>query len=191
MIKYEALKNQINPHFLFNSLNTLSSLIYQDTGKSDQFIKKFADVFRYVLELNQEQLVPVKREISFLDAYLFLQKFRYGEALLVEKSLSSDLLNAKIPPLSLQLVVENAIKHNVISQQQPLRICIESDQNTLVVKNNYQHRENLGESTGIGQKNLIEKYRLINMPLPEFSLNGDEYHVRLPLIDKELAWPES
>lgn len=189
MIKYEALKSQINPHFLFNSLNVLSSLIYQDTAKSDLFIKKFSEVFRYVLELNQEKLVQVKRELKFLDSYFFLQKIRYGDRLVIRKTVDSEALNMYIPPLTLQLVVENAIKHNVISKDQKLTITIEDHEDELVVRNNYQHRENLNDSTGIGQKNLIEKYQLIEERRPRFYIDNDEYVVRLPII-KELSWKE-
>lgn len=189
MIKYEALKSQINPHFLFNSLNVLSSLIYQDTAKSDLFIKKFSEVFRYVLELNQEKLVEVKSELKFLDSYFFLQKIRYGDSLVIKKTVAADALNMYIPPLTLQLVVENAIKHNVISKEQKLTITIENDADELVVRNNYQHRGNLNESTGIGQKNLTEKYQLIDGRRPRFYVENDENIVKLPII-KELSWSE-
>ena len=189
LIKYEALKSQINPHFLFNSLNVLSSLIYQDTAKSDQFIKKFSDVFRYVLELNQEKLVPVKHELKFLDSYFFLQKIRYGDHLVMKKVIDAATLDKYIPPLTLQLVVENAIKHNVISHEHKLTIVIESAADELVISNNYQHRTNFNGSTGIGQKNLIEKYQLLGEKLPDFFLENDHYVVRLPIMN-ELAWKE-
>ena len=187
MIKYEALKSQVNPHFLFNSLNVLSSLIYQDTAKSDLFIKKFSEVFRYVLELNQEKLVEIKCELKFLDSYFFLQKIRYGDSLVLKKTVDSEALNMHIPPLTLQLVVENAIKHNVISKERKLTITIENHQDELIVRNNYQHRSNLSESTGIGQKNLIGKYELIEERRPRFYVENNEYVVRLPII-KELSW---
>ena len=190
MIKYEALKSQINPHFLFNSLNVLSSLIYQDTAKSDEFIKKFSEVFRYVLELNQEKLVKVKRELKFLDSYFFLQKIRYGDNLKLHKKIDAEVLNMEIPPLTLQLVVENAIKHNVISNEQQLNISIENNGSSLIVSNNCQYRGNLNGSTGIGQKNLIEKYSLIGERTPEFYVKDDRYISQLPLI-KEASWSES
>lgn len=189
LIKYEALKSQINPHFLFNSLNVLSSLIYQDTAKSDKFIKKFAEVFRYVLELNQEKLVSLKRELSFLDSYLFLQKIRYGTNLIFSRKIDAEMLEMQIPPLTLQLVVENAIKHNVISDQKKLTITIENNVEFLIIKNNYQYRSNMNGSTGIGQKNLIEKYRLIGMDIPKFHISDDEYMVKLPLLEKAV-WSE-
>ena len=184
LIKYEALKSQVNPHFLFNSLNVLSSLIYQDTDKADLFIKKFADVFRYVLELNHEKLVTVKQELKFLEAYFFLQKIRYGDHLILNQKIDAAVLNKAIPPLSLQLVMENTIKHNVITAQQNLCITITNTSDTLVVKNNYQYRGNLGGSLGVGQKNLTEKYRLITEKLPAFYIEDKHYIANLPLIDK-------
>jgi sensor histidine kinase YesM len=184
LMKYEALKNQVNPHFLFNSLNVLSSLIYQDTEKSDRFIKKFSEVFRYVLEINQEKLVPIKKELNFLDSYFFLQKIRYGENLKLSINIGAHVLNQQIPPLTLQLVVENAIKHNVISKTQQLYISIENHEKNLIIKNNYQYRGTLNGSTGIGQKNILQKYQLIAQKLPEFYIEDQDYIVSLPIIDE-------
>ncbi len=189
LMKYEALKNQVNPHFLFNSLNVLSSLIYQDTTKSDQFIKKFSEVFRYVLELNQEKMVEVKRELKFLDSYFFLQKIRFGDNLEMHQNIDAHVLNMYIPPLTLQLVVENAIKHNVISKVLKLCIHIENIDDELIIKNNYQYRDNLAHSTGIGQHNLVEKYRLISDKLPEFYVENNHYVARLPMMQKPV-WNE-
>lgn len=189
LAKYEALKSQINPHFLFNSLNVLSSLIYRDTQKSDQFIKKFAEVFRYVLELNQEKLVPVKRELSFLESYLFLQKIRYGDHLEIHHHISAEILNKFIPPLSLQLVIENALKHNVISEDLRLHIFLENTDDEIVVRNNYQYRDSINASTGIGQKNLSEKYALLAEKLPQFYVENGFYFTRLPVLTHAL-WNE-
>ncbi|MEL7002620.1 MAG: histidine kinase [Bacteroidota bacterium] len=189
LIKYEALKNQINPHFLFNSLNVLSSLIYENTAKSDQFIKKFSEVFRYVLELNEEKLVEVRQELKFLDSYFFLQKIRFGDNLEIKKHVKSEALNKSIPPLSLQLAVENAIKHNIISKESRLTIHVENDEECMIVKNNYQSREAVTESTGTGQRNLTEKYALIADQLPKFYIEDNEYIVKLPILE-EPAWKE-
>lgn len=189
LAKYEALKSQINPHFLFNSLNVLSSLIYRDTQKSDQFIKKFSEVFRYVLELNREKLVPVKKELKFLESYLFLQKIRYGDQLEIHHHISADVLNKYIPPLSLQLVIENALKHNVISEELKLHIYLENTEDEIVVRNNYQFRDSVGGSTGIGQKNLTEKYTLLAEKLPQFYIADGFYFTRLPVLAHAL-WNE-
>lgn len=187
MSKYEALRNQVNPHFLFNSLNVLSSLVYVDPVKADTFIKKFSDVFRYVLELNQEKMVTVKRELAFLDAYLYLQQIRFGDNLLIHKCLDNIALDSSIPPLTFQLAIENAIKHNVITNQNKLNIWIENDNDHIIIKNNYSYRATNGNSTGIGQKNLAEKYRLINKGQPKFTIEDNYYKVSLPLI-KEMQW---
>lgn len=189
LAKYETLKNQINPHFLFNSLNVLSSLVYIDQRKADQFIKKFSDVFRYVLELNQEKLVPLKQELHVLDAYLFLQKIRYGSQLCVHQNISADLLDLCVPPLTLQLAVENALKHNTISKDTAFDIWIEAEENELVIVNTYHFKNSSHESTGLGQKNLLEKYRLLGSRLPRFYLEDGHYIVRLPLLFAE-QWSE-
>lgn len=189
MIKYEALKSQVNPHFLFNSLNVLSSLIYEDTQKSDEFIKRFSDVFRYVLELNEEKMVMVHHELKFIDSYFFLQKIRFGDNLEIHKNVDAHILDKYIPPLTLQLVVENAIKHNVISNELKLSINIENDHENLIIKNNYQYREAVHESTGTGQKNLIGKYSLIADRLPKFYIENDKYVAKLPVISK-MEWKE-
>jgi sensor histidine kinase YesM len=189
LAKYEALKSQINPHFLFNSLNVLSSLIYRDTQKSDQFIKKFAEVYRYVLELNQEKLVPIKKELNFLESYLFLQKIRYGDHLEIHQHISSEILNKFIPPLSLQLVIENALKHNVISEDLKLHIYLENTDDEIIVRNNYQYRDSIATSTGIGQKNLSEKYSLLAEKLPKFYVENGFYFTRLPILPNAM-WNE-
>lgn len=185
LTKYEALRNQVNPHFLFNSLNVLSSLVYIDAKKADQFIKKFSDIFRYVLELNQEKLVPIKQELQVLDAYLFLQKIRYGSQLCIHTKIGADLLGLCVPPLTLQLTVENVLKHNTISNESVLDIWIEAKGGELIITNTYQCKTALEESTGIGQKNILEKYRLLGERLPMFYLENGNYVVRLPLLNAE------
>lgn len=184
-IKYEALKSQINPHFLFNSLNVLSSLIYTDTEKSDQFIKKFSEVFRYVIELNQESVVEIKKELKFLESYLFLQKIRYGSNLTCDIQLDSEFLNKFVPPLTLQLVVENAIKHNEISDEKKLDIFITNGKEDLIVSNSFQSRGNLNYSTGIGQQNLVQKYKLMYTRLPRFYVQDELYVVKLPAMNNK------
>ncbi|MCZ8355373.1 MAG: histidine kinase [Cyclobacteriaceae bacterium] len=181
LAKYEALKSQINPHFLFNSLNVLSSLVYTDSKKSDLFIKKFADVFRYVLELNNENLVKVEREIDFLNAYLFLHKIRYGDSLQVTINLSTTILNRLIPPLSMQLVVENALKHSRVEADDTLYIYIEETESNIIVRNTYLADLQDVVSTGIGQKNLIEKYHLLGLEEPKFYISDNYYISELPV----------
>jgi len=181
LAKYEALKSQVNPHFLFNSLNVLSSLVYTDSKKSDLFIKKFADVFRYVLELNNENLVKVEREIDFLNSYLFLHKIRYGDSLQVTINLSTTILNKLIPPLSMQLVVENALKHSRVDADDTLYIYIEETESNIIVRNTYQANLQDVVSTGIGQNNLIEKYHLLGLEEPKFYISDNYYISELPV----------
>ncbi|MFN5170666.1 MAG: sensor histidine kinase [Cyclobacteriaceae bacterium] len=185
--KYEALKSQVNPHFLFNSLNVLSSLIYTDPKRSDIFIKKFANVFRYVLELNNENLVKVEREIDFLNSYLFLQKIRYGDSLDVRIELSSQILASYIPPLSLQIVVENALKYSNSSLDEKISIYIEESEFDIVVRNSYDKPTQEIAGTGTGQKNLIEKYQLMGLTVPRFYIVNDFYVARLP-VQSENRW---
>lgn len=189
LARYDALRSQVSPHFLFNSLNVLSGLIHLDAHKSDQFVKKFSQVFRYVLELNQEKLVPVKNELEFLDAYLFLQKIRYGTSLEIHRQISPDILNMYIPPLSLQLVIENALKHNVISESLKMNIYLETGDDEIIVRNNYQHRDSVNGSTGVGQKNLSEKYALLAGKAPQFYVENGFYFTRLPVLANAL-WNE-
>ena len=179
---YKVLKNQVNPHFLFNSLSILSSLIYFDVKKADQFIKEFSNIYRYVLELKDENLVTLKRELDFLDSYIFLQKIRFGKELVIDKTIPSEVLQRYLPPLSLQIVFENALKHNMVSKKMPLKINIIKEQDYIVVKNNYNPRNEVKNSSKIGQENLRERYRLLSDKLPVFELVGKEYVAKLPLL---------
>lgn len=180
--RFEVLKHQINPHFLFNSLNVLSSLIYKDTDLSDRFITRFSEVFRYILELNNEQLVPLKRELQVLDSYIFLQKIRYGDNLNINQKIDAAMLEAKIPPMTLQITIENAIKHNIISKESPLHIQLFSRGDRLVIENNYQIRDSVQNSTKIGQSNLMQRYKLLGLDRPEFFVENDSYIAVLPLV---------
>ena len=188
--KYEVLRNQVNPHFLFNSLNVLSGLIYEDVKKSDHFIRKFSEVFRYVLELNDQDLTTLVKELKFLDSYLFLQKMRYGDNVGIELNIPSEDLGKALPPMSLQIVVENVFKHNQIGEDFPMTISLSVEGGVLMVKNTYHPRVSVASSTGIGQSNLLRRYELIcsdtleHIGLPQFYLEDDFYVVELPLIQK-------
>ncbi|MCE7995532.1 MAG: histidine kinase [Roseivirga sp.] len=189
--RFEVLKHQINPHFLFNSLNVLSSLIYKDTKLADRFIAKFSDVFRYIVELNQEQLVPLKKELKVLESYVFLQKIRYGESLLVNQKIDARMLDYLIPPMTLQITIENSIKHNIISRESQLQIDIFGDSDVLRINNSYQPREIAEGSTQIGQSNLRQRYKLLNMPVPEFYVENGQYSAILPLLKEQHASTDS
>ncbi|MFY0650761.1 MAG: histidine kinase [Cyclobacteriaceae bacterium] len=180
--RFEALKNQINPHFLFNSLNTLSSLVHEDADKSEQFIDEFAKIYRYVLENQENMAVSLKSELEFTHSYLYLQKIRFGESLDSEIKIEASKLDYMIPTLSLQLLIENAIKHNKVTKSDPLKIVIRNEDHYLIVENNLQRRETNENSTGIGLSNLTERYKLMTDQLPEFIVTDNSYIAKIPLI---------
>lgn len=183
-IKFEVLKSQINPHFMFNSLNVLSGLITVDVAKAQLFIDEFSQVYRYVLETIEQPVATLNKELEFVRSYLFLQLIRYGENLTYTVNISADKLQMVIPPLSLQVLLENAIKHNVVNEIKPLKIEIFSDGNFLIVKNNIQPKLS-GTSTGLGLKNLVKRYALIGNVEPVFSVQNNSYIARIPLISIE------
>ncbi|MCF8233341.1 MAG: histidine kinase [Bacteroidales bacterium] len=181
-IKFEVLKSQINPHFMFNSLNVLSGLIGKDTVKAQQFIDEFSHIYRYVLETIEKPVVSLSRELGFMRSYLFLQQIRYGKALRYEMRIPSEKLDLLLPPLSLQVVLENAIKHNSLDESKPLKIEVSYKDNFLQVKNNFQRKISLGRSTGLGLANLVNRYALITDKKAVFTLETKHYIAKLPLI---------
>lgn len=181
----EALKSQVNPHFLFNSLNSLSSLINEDEERAEKFLNEMSKVYRYMLRNDDEQLVPLSTEMEFLHSYLYLLQTRYGEGLQVRIDVSEPDLEKTLPPLSLQVVVENAITQNTISRSAPLEISFSSDgtENCLIICNAVQPKtltEAADSETGLD--NLVTKYELLNKQ----KLRIDDYAQRrciwLPLF---------
>lgn len=184
-IRFEVLKSQINPHFMFNSLNVLSGLINKDTAKAQQFIDEFSQVYRYVLETIEQPVTSLGKELDFMQSYHFLQQIRYGENLTFTVNIPAELLERMLPPLSLQVVLENAIKHNIVNEAKPLKIEIFGDGLFLVVKNNLQPKISAPVSTGLGLKNLVKRYALITSDEPAFSIENGYYIARLPLINTD------
>ncbi|MDA3815850.1 MAG: histidine kinase [Prolixibacteraceae bacterium] len=184
-IKFEVLKSQINPHFMFNSLNVLSSLINKDVEKAQQFIDEFSHIYRYVLETIEQPVTTLEKELDFMRSYLFLQQIRYGDDLSYSINIPGDLLKLVLPPLSLQAVLENAIKHNIINESQPLKIEVFNQKNNLMVKNKIQPKISMGSSTGVGLKNLTKRYAMICSEEPVFSVETNYYIAKLPLINTE------
>ncbi len=183
--QFEVLKSQINPHFMFNSLNVLSGLISKDIGKAQQFIDEFSHIYRYVLETLEQPVVTLGKELDFMRSYLFLQQIRHGDDLSYSVKIPSALLKWVLPPLSLQVVLENAIKHNIVNESKPLKIDIYSEDTTLVVQNNIQPKISAGASTGLGLKNLVKRYGLISKFKPVFEVETGYYVAKLPLIETE------
>jgi two-component system, LytTR family, sensor kinase len=183
--QYAALTSQINPHFLFNSLNTLSSLIQSDPAKALNFNREFSKIYRYVLDSKDKLVVSLREEIDFLNSYFKLQKIRFEKSLHYRIEVDASCLDYYLPPLSLQLLVENAIKHNEISEENPLQITISAKGEELVVENNYQPVVKQFAESGIGLKNLTERYSHYTSTLPVFKIENNHYIAVIPLLPDE------
>lgn len=177
--RYDALKNQVNPHFLFNSLNSLSALVYEDQRKAIEFIQKLSQVYRYVLDKRDCELVSLDDELTFLNNYLFLQKIRFGDNLHIE--IQKDLEAGWIPPLAIQMLVENAIKHNVICEEKPLAIRINVQAEQVQVSNNIQEKLEK-DSTGIGLTNLKARYEYLSDQKVLVENKDNRFLVSIPLL---------
>ncbi len=176
------LENQVNPHFLFNSLNMLYGLVEEDPKKAQAYILNLSAFLRKSLEMNKKDLATIEEEIQLLDHYFYIQKIRFGEGVKLEKEVSEDIFNRSIPIMGLQICVENAIKHNSTDPDKALEIEIYSDLSGIYVINSFQPKERLMESSGVGQKNLIERYKIFEQKLPFFRKESDKYICRLPYI---------
>lgn len=180
LVQLTSLKNQLNPHFLFNSLNTLSWLINEDKAKSQRYLQKLSQVLRYSLNMQEQSLVTLKEEFNLVDSYIFLLQMRFGDNLSVHKKIEN-VEQLRIPPLSIQLLIENAIKHNIISSATPLKISIELQpvEKILMVSNSLNPRPH-SDSTGIGLANLNQRFKLLIGKEIEIVKNND-FTVILPL----------
>lgn len=181
-IKFEVLKSQINPHFMFNSLNVLSGLIGQDTDKAQQFIDEFSHIYRHVLENIEQPVTKLRKELDFVLSYLFLQQMRYGESLTYSVNIKEESANYFLPPLSLQTLLENVVKHNTVNEEKPLHIAVWDDKEFLMVKNPIQPKISIGKSTGLGLENLKKRYAIISPQQPYFGIENGFYIAKLPLI---------
>ena len=183
-LQYQSLKDQIRPHFLFNSLSSLATLINTDADRATLFVHKLSDVYRYVLEQRENELVPLKDDLKFLEDYIFLQKIRFGEKLQVENRVDLDM-NRMVIPLSLQMLVENAVKHNEISEERPLLIEIyASDGERVVVKNRLQKKEVSEASLGMGLENLKKQIAFFSGDTLQVREEGGSFIVSIPTFSK-------
>lgn len=183
--QFELLKSQINPHFLFNSMNILAALIPQDPELAVEFTNRFSKVYRKLLELREQPLVELRQELDFAESYLFLQKLRFADSLMVKTDIPETAQRHCLPPFTLQILLENAVKHNVVSADQPLQIYIGITQNgKLEVVNNLQLRGTPIESTHLGLDILKTRYQLITPEPVEFEQTNKAYTVRVPLIEE-------
>ncbi|MEP4535037.1 MAG: histidine kinase [Cyclobacteriaceae bacterium] len=180
--QYESLKNQVNPHFLFNSLNALSSLVYDDQAKAVDFIRRLSKVYRYVLDNKDKELVSLEEEIAFLEDYTFLQKIRFEDNLQIQIEKTST--EGMVPPIAIQILMENAIKHNIVSENKPLTVKIKIDQDKCVVSNNVQEKLHK-DSTGIGLSNLKSRYAYLSDQEVKVEKTEEAFTVTLPILKIE------
>lgn len=181
----ESLKSQVNPHFLFNSLNSLSALIQEDTGKADRFLNELCKVYRYLLRNIDEDLTSLHAEIAFLQSYGHLLETRYGKSLELQIQVPESYHDLLIPPLTLQILVENAVKHNRMLKDKPLRIVLYIENEKLVVANNLQQKVREVSSNRIGLSSILRKYELLSKEQIEILVTEDRFSVLLPLIRED------
>jgi sensor histidine kinase YesM len=179
----QAVKNQLNPHFLFNNLNALSTLILTERPEANRFIEEFSIVYRHVLNTQQEELVLLQEELEFIDHYLFLIKQRFPDSIEIDIDVPQRSRSLFVVPVALQMLIENAIKHNIVSSQHPLLIEIRIDAiGQLVVSNNLQPKNAVEESTRLGLKNIDQRYELVSQQHIHIKQTETVFSVSLPLI---------
>lgn len=178
--KYAALQNQLNPHFLFNSLNTLMAEIEYDPHGAVEFTAKLSEVYRYVLQSQQKRLVTISEELQFAEAYLYLHKVRLGDHIRYSCTLDKEYMPAMIPPLTLQLLLENVLKHNVVSSSHPVTIILSADKDSIVISNTLYPRRS-DSSTGVGLKNLDNRCRMATGRGIEVTKTYTHFSVKVPV----------
>lgn len=185
--RFESLKNQLDPHFLFNSLNVLSSLIEENPDMAKKFTTSLSKVYRYVLEQKDKELVSLEEELAFAVTYMNLLKMRFENSIFYEvpKQLSSP--EARVVPLSLQLLLENTIKHNVVSEARPLHIRIYEEEGYLILENNLQKKEVLQKRNGVGLQNIIDRYALVTQRKVQLEKDTEKFAVKIPVLTKQIT----
>lgn len=184
-LQFEALKSQLSPHYLFNSLNTISSLLYQDKDAAEEFIRRLAETYHYILGTHKKQLVLLSEEINFVKAYYYLLCVRYKEGLNLQINIPDSLYSSFIPPMTLQILVENAIKHNTFSIDEPLTIILSAEDDKLLEVSNNKTQQPLNvKSTRIGLKNIELRYKYFTASKIRV-LNDDNFKVSVPVIEQD------
>lgn len=178
--QFQMLKNQINPHFLFNCLNVVSSLVYQDAEKTNKFAKKLSNVYRYLIHTYDYLTVSVAEELAFLNSYIYLEQMRFGSALVMHVSGEADA-SKRVFPVSVQMLVENAIKHNRLTESSPLVITVEVLPTGIRVSNNLQARSST-EGAGVGLANLRKQYEMHGMKM-DIAVSEQAFTVFLPYLE--------
>ncbi|MBC2839367.1 2TM domain-containing protein [Robiginitalea sp. SC105] len=184
--QFDALKNQLDPHFLFNSLNVLTSLIDEDPEQAQRFTTSLSKVYRYVLEQKNKELVTVDEEFAFARTYVRLLKMRFEDSIVFDIPEKSRNPEARIVPLSLQLLLENAVKHNVVTSSRPLHIRVSEEGNNIVVSNNLQEKQVVKKSSGVGLQNIRQRYALLTDRQLEIGRSASEFRVSLPILTRQV-----
>jgi hypothetical protein len=181
--QYETLKSQVSPHFLFNNLNTLANLIEDDPKLAVEYVQRTADYYRNILNIKDKDVITLEDELKLINDYYFLQRKRYGDNLNLILSIPNDLKQTVVAPLTIQMLFENAIKHNIISVDKPLNISIEANSDYISVQNNLQLRENDEGSNRIGLQNIANRYRFLSNKEVIVSQNGTTFTVKIPILN--------
>lgn len=189
--KFDALKNQLDPHFLFNSLNVLTSLIEEDPYQAQKFTTSLSKVYRYVLEQKNKDLVSVDEELQFAKTYVRLLKMRFEDSIVLEIPEKSSNPDAKIIPLSLQLLLENAVKHNVVTSDKPLHLKVSEENGVLVVSNNLQEKQVVKKSSGVGLANIQQRYGILTDKKVQITKTATAFSVELPILTKQVSTMET
>lgn len=180
-----TLKAQVNPHFLFNSLNTLSSLVYQNPDSAALFVRRLARVYRYILENQEREMVKLSEEVRCLEDYISLLNTRFGESISFKIDIPKNSRKRFIAPMTLQMLVENAIKHNIKSRKKPLEMTIKLENDKILVSNNLQTKQRVGFSSGIGLQNIQSRYAYLTDHKVEIMFNEERFTVKIPMLDSE------
>jgi len=189
--KFDALKNQLDPHFLFNSLNVLSSLIEENPENAQKFTTGLSKVYRYVLEQKSKELVTVNEELKFAKTYMSLLKMRFEDSIIFTMPETAENPESKVVPLSLQLLLENAVKHNMVTSSKPLRIKIYQNNGYLVVENNLQLKQIVKKSTGVGLNNIKQRYQLLTNKKITINQQASSFAVSIPMLTKKITIMET
>ena len=185
--KFDALKNQLDPHFLFNSLNVLTSLIEENPENAQKFTTSLSKVYRYVLEQKNKELVTVDEELQFAKTYMSLLKMRFEDSIIFTMPEKASNPESKVVPLSLQLLLENAVKHNMVTSSKPLKINIYEDQGSLIVENNLQPKQIVKKSSGVGLGNITQRYDLLTNKKVNIIKEANRFAVAIPMLTKKIS----
>jgi len=185
--KFDALKNQLDPHFLFNSLNVLTSLIEENPDNAQKFTTSLSKVYRYVLEQKNKDLVTVDEELEFAKTYMSLLKMRFEDSIIFEIPEHATNPESRVVPLSLQLLLENAVKHNMVTSNKPLHIKIYEDNGALVVENNLQPKQIVKKSSGVGLSNIKQRYQLLTDKRVYINQGAQRFAVAIPMLTKQIS----